>query len=715
MSEKCRPLVHPASGQRLLATDAIQAVDLPNSLLMIRLEGITLRTSSFDMPVQLAVKTSFANSTPVQVGPMRTRRLPHDGDDFGISFSLAATDHTDDTSGAIWSESMQTAQDLAYAEYKASGTMYLHFYDAASMFYIGTCNLRLSRFQRPTSSLFAQSQIDLPLYEDMSYMERDPEPGVPLIVCADAGYVHLTIAAVGVAALETKAAAPAITTTTSVHVAERLDEAALINGGANPPKFDPPRGAEGFGEKRSHLHSERAKYVRHLLQDRTLNVVAQQINGGSLVGNGGDQADMEFKLRYVERRRDEVKSTKIAETLRKRMTVSQDVTVWMGGPKVVHTLFTNPYPVSTTFQIDIPLTSQHTSLHPSTPSVLTLGPKQDVNVKIIIAVAGDLFADFNTQVVIRTSRMEVAKVISVNVKVVEPLVHRRYEVFAPPGQTATKRIHLRAFPPAPAVNALPSMCHYCVVSTEAIEASTGAIVESLSATTVAAWEEVTISAKVGHQPVRAYLVLYQDAEHTAPYETWEISVSPCHAFRTAVVPFGQTSMVTIPFPSSRVYSADPAVEPIGRQDCTSLRVTPRAPGQMTFLLHSRMGDGSFLKVMCSVPCVLPTPTYEDYIDVALPQAGTPIFRRLQFTNREPVHKMFKVITTYPGHLHVAPEQFTLTPSESKQISIRIDNLASVGGEGRLPMWIFINDAENQTIDSYLITVSLRSFIPITPA
>lgn len=474
---------------------------------------------------------------------------------------------------------------------------------------------------------------------------------------------------------------------------------------------------EGFGEKRAHLHSERAKYVRHLLHDRTLNTVTQQVNGGKLDINAGDKADLEFKLRYVERRRDEVKSTKIAETLKRRMTATHDVTAWMGGPKVVETLFTNPYPVSTTFQIDIPPTSKHAALHKDTPTLLNLGPKQDAVIKIVIAVQdhNTLMPNFNTQAIIRTTRMETAKVISINVRIVEPVIHRRYELCAAPGQTATKRIHLRAFPPAPRVEMLASMCHYCVVSSDALTASTGATVESLSASTVAAWEEVTIAAKVGKEPSRAYIILYRDAESTDPYETWEIVTTPCQQYTTTAVPYGQTSVVAIPVPASRVYSADPAVEAIGRQDCTSLRVTPRSAGQMSFLLHSLQGDGTFKKVMCTVPCVLPTPTYEDYIDVPLQQAGTPIFRRLQFVNKEPVHKMFKLVTTYQGHLHVTPEQFTLTPTESKQISIRIDNLEAIGGEGRLPMWIFVNDAENRTIDSYLITVSLRSFVPITAA
>eukprot|EP00658_Telonema_sp_P-2_P054314 TRINITY_DN43204_c0_g1_i3.p1 TRINITY_DN43204_c0_g1~~TRINITY_DN43204_c0_g1_i3.p1 ORF type:complete len:152 (+),score=25.41 TRINITY_DN43204_c0_g1_i3:306-761(+) len=102
MTERCRPLVHPTTGQRLQAADAVQLPgDLPNNLFLVRVEGLTLRSSSYEMPNQLAMMASYANLPMVRVGPMRTRRLPSDGDDFGTSFTVTSTEHTDDTSGAV--------------------------------------------------------------------------------------------------------------------------------------------------------------------------------------------------------------------------------------------------------------------------------------------------------------------------------------------------------------------------------------------------------------------------------------------------------------------------------------------------------------------------------------------------------------------------------------------------------------------------------------
>jgi hypothetical protein len=104
------------------------------------------------------------------------------------------------------------------------------------------------------------------------------------------------------------------------------------------------------------------------------------------------------------------------------------------------------------------------------------------------------------------------------------------------------------------------------------------------------------------------------------------------------------------------------------------------------------------------------PTFEQTIELSVGDAATPIFRRLHFVNPLPDQNVFHVHFNYRGNVGVSPTMFALGPRDSQHISIRIENLALVEGqrEGRWPVWIFINDKEDKTVESYLLQVVVRS-------
>lgn len=727
ITEGMQPFTNPQTQQRLQETTTITLPgDLPNDQLIIRFEGITYGVHGLPMPPTVAVATSYSALPQQFIGPMHTRKVAAEDDQYGPSYQLAATDRSQGM-GYMWFEPEESATNTALKVAKNSSNIYLHLYDASTMFYMASAILKPNKLQRSANALMTSIHFDLSLFEDLSMTEREVPDKVPLIASTEVGYLHLTAALLGIAKRPLQGSS-------SNSENENALKLQFKNGGANgkvifvkklPADFGgehrqptgddgaaeqsalKPIGFDGLTDQRANLHRLRANFVRNLLQDKDTNALAVHINGGKI------PTDSEHKLRYVEKRRDEVKSTKIAEALRDRITVNHSVTAWLGAPRVISTLFANPFPMQTTFQLEIPPTSNNVSLHPDTSSIISLGPHQETTVKVVIRVidpASDRLP-FTTQVLIRTMHKEVTRILRYDVSMVLPVVNRRFDVYGSAGETITKRIHSRAFPTSPNVSALGAMCHYCSVIGPDVQAETRAVVEPLTPALVAAWEEVVVTLLVPREGSRKiFVILYNDAEMVSEWETWEISITAVQRFETREVFYGQTSIVALPVLCDRAYSSDPNVIAIAQRDCIALKAKPAREGVSVFHVQAAKGQ-QMERIVVAIPCVLPTPSYQDFIDITYAQSGSPIYRMLTFTNSEPRQKVFSVFTNYRAHIKVTPEQFALAPMEQKKLRIEIAALNYLGTEGRWPMWIFINDAEDMTVESYLITVTVRATNP----
>ena len=729
ITEGVRPFVNPQTRERVLEAVCISdPAELPHSQLMLRFEGITYGLHGSPMPSGIVICASYSTLPLQSIGPISVRRVAEADAEFGPSFQFASADRSSGA-GYMWCEPITSAVNISLREVTSNSNLYLHIYDALTMFYMASAIFKPSKVARPANVLMTTASFDLALFEDLSLAERDVPDAVPLIASTEVGYLHVTAAALGI---------PTPVTDRVVGSSLGSDATLSSNGGTVFVKKLPadfgdesrsafqypeikPVGFDGLSDQKAGLHQLRANFVRGLLQNRDHNALAVHVNGGRL-----PTTESEHRLRYVDKRRDEVKSSKIAEALKARITTKHSVTAWFGASRTVSTVFANPFPVQSTFRAEIPTSSPHISLHPSTAPVMTLAPHESVTIKAIISVFDPStlrpsVAPVHTQLLIRTLTNEVSRIIDFSVSIVPPVVHRRYDIFGGGGEKVSRRFHSRAFPSSPNVSALGALCHYCRVLTAegagvSCTAETRAVVEPLSPAMVAAWEEVIVSVTMPREGTsRVFVILYKDAEMTDVWETWDVSLTSVQRFHTQQVYYGQMNVVTLPIVCESAFASDPNVTTVTHRDCVVLKVRPRSEGALVFHLRVSKaavhGGAGVERMIVSVPCVLPRPSYEDAIDITYSQSGATIHRLLTFTNREARQKKFHVSTNFAANINVQPAHFVLAPFEVKQLRIQIFGLNYLGGEGQWPMWIFINDDEDLTVDSYLIRVTVREHQP----
>nr|CCC89692.1 unnamed protein product [Trypanosoma congolense IL3000] len=177
--------------------------------------------------------------------------------------------------------------------------------------------------------------------------------------------------------------------------------------------------------------------------------------------------------------------------------------------------------------------------------------------------------------------------------------------------------------------------------------------------------------------------------------------------------FGQTTAVVLPSEGvEAIYSSDPLTRIERRGDSYLLHLRPQEVGTKHLLLHS-LTKNHLAKTLVTAPTVYPAPTYTQTIELSMGDLNAPILRRLQFVNVGTAEDMFTIHHNYKYQLRVTPKRFVLAPQETQVITIRIGmlKLPEYQMEGRWPMWIFINNSVDKTVESYLLHVVLYSHRP----
>ncbi|KPI89996.1 hypothetical protein ABL78_0856 [Leptomonas seymouri] len=773
-----QPLLHPLHGTPLDDT-APMVGHLGSSLYGFRVEGITV-DNAVHMPADVGLLFSFGPLPFQQAGPLHmvsVEETPTNG-----SFKVY---DDQDRAGFVWCEPTEALRSNTMRKFKAASnaTLYIHVYDALTMFYVVTAHLPLAAFRRPVSATCAMIPIDVVLQRDLSMTEQ-VVPSKVYPVMRQAGQMHLTLFCVGIGEKEggevgkpdvmrlpedtaarngSVGGGGRVITAKKLRHADQLDasassSSASLNGGSagsangggsrsnmqrrmpegNDSNGRIPTAAPDGQEKgnfHSSLHWQRAEYIKKQLRDQ------QQSTGSALLPGVPDAhvqaaqtaAEMEFRLRQLEYERATIKSKRIAEALLSRLTVEHDVHVVSWRPEVIRTPFANPFGCAMQFFVDVnPADGDVCSVVEGTN--FYLGPRQRTEVLLAIRLSAPPPSASVTQqkatsitVHVYSEKRELVLCIRVNATVEPPMVDRRYEVFGAAGTKVSKRILSRTFSAASfpdtsnsaaLLQRMRELCAFVATSSETTTVSTNAVLDPITQTHIMAWEEATVTTKipkeVGRQRVE-YITLFYDAAMSRVYETWELCIFACESFVTRDIHWGQTTALGLPAEGTEnLYCSDTNVKVERRGPSHVLRLHPREVGTQKMLLHT-LRNGALEKALLTVPTVYPTPSYSQVIELSLENARGPVLRRLTFVHRGDREEVFQVHHNYKFNLRVSPSKFALAPGDSQFVGLQFDMLTLPPDqlEGRWPMWIFINNGEDKTVESYHLEVVLRAH-PVVP-
>ncbi|CAJ1027542.1 hypothetical protein Q4I32_004605 [Leishmania shawi] len=762
MQEGVQPILHPLHGT-LLDDTAPALGELTSSLYGFRVEGITV-DNALHMPADVCLLFSFGPLPHQQVGPLHAVSV--EKTPTNESFKVYDDRHE---AGFVWCEPTEALQSGAMRKYKSASnaTVYVHLYDALSMFYVATASLPLAAFRRPISAMCAMTSMDVVLQRDLSMTEQVVPPKV-FPVMRHAGQLHLTVFCVGisVASGDERSCAAALATVrlpenvqSRVIIAKKLRHAdrlsptglitgssaingtAVTNGGASAsPTTDasPGKQAKSATDGAGTLHWQRAQYFKAQQREQQQSVgAAPQLLGvpDTHVQAAQAAAELEYRLRHLERERAAVKSQRIAEALLNRLTVEHDVLVISWRPEVVRTPFANPFSCAMEFfvEVDPRDTDVCTVIGASN---FVLGPRERTELPLAIRLSiprsvwskpgsganDQQLKQQNITARVYSEKRELACCIRIHATVEPPVVDRRYEIFGAPGTEVVKSILARTFSPAsfPVISdktallqRMRELCAFVAVSGEKTSVSTNVVLDPITQTYVTAWEEATMTTKIPEETGRQrieYVALFYDAAMSRLYETWEICVFACDSFMTRDIYWGQTTALGLPAEgTSDLYCSDTAVTVERRGASYVLRLHPRDVGTQRMLLHTLQND-VLKKTLLTVSTVHPTPTYTQVMELSLAEVQGPVLRRLTFVNRGEKEEAFQVNHNYRFNLLVSPSKFTLAPSDTQFVSLQFDLLTLPPGqlEGRWPVWIFINNSEDKTVESYHLQLVVRA-------
>ncbi|ESL07670.1 hypothetical protein TRSC58_04637 [Trypanosoma rangeli SC58] len=755
LEEGLQPILHPLRGTRLEDQVLPCGQDMMTSLDGIRFEGLTV-DAAMDVPEDVCFIFSFG-SLPLQtIGPARTTCI--DKTPQLRTFKLYEGGQR---GGMVWCEPLEAAEDPVMQKYRQStdATLYIHVYNALTMFYVGSVAVQLAHFRRPYNAEHACIPMDVPLYRDLSLTEkRIPSKVFPIV--RNAGQMHVTlfcVAAKGGFAAQSQNKIVEPSRGPRVIVAKKLPHASLIEQNFMEGSKEDAVGEASAETGSAHAPDtvRRASQVSPLppssasLQQQQSAYAAPCANGATsdlhwrraqhvkqVYGNGTTlpgvpqehrlrEGDLEFRLRYLDKQRDEMKSRKIAEALVERLTVHHYVCVASYRPELTRTPFQNPFSSAMQFTVEVDTAAQGALGTVTAPSFY-LGPRE--RTEVVLAVRLNATGDArggepkHLRACLFSGGREVVCIVDVHATVGPPVVDRRFEIYGPAGTEVSKKLFSRLFSSAmfPITSdrakllvRMRDMCARISIASETTTAEANAVLDPITQTYITAWEEVTVHTTIpcDENVLRTeYLVLYKDAAMSEVIETWELCVFACRAVTSRELLFGQTTTVSLPAAGiEALYCNHPHVKLERREGAYLLHLRPPEVGTQQLLLHA-LTNHHLAKTLLTVPTVYPTPTYTQTLEFSLADTTAPIFRRLQFVHRGAREEVFTVHQNYKYQLRITPKQFALAPGDTQFIALQLDMLSLPEGqmEGRWPMWIFINNADDKTIESYLLHVVLRA-------
>nr|CCC89693.1 unnamed protein product [Trypanosoma congolense IL3000] len=292
---------------------------------------------------------------------------------------------------------------------------------------------------------------------------------------------------------------------------------------------------------RDDIHWRRANYIKQLYGSGGVSPFSANLKKDS------NEAESEFKLRYLEKQRDEMKSRKIGEALMERLTVRCYVSVSISRPETVQLKFQNPFSRGMQFSVEVDPAAGG-KLEVVSPPTFHLGPREQLDLLLVVrlhelgpAEEVQMLGNNSSEGESRRLRLlayvytftrEAVRIIEVNATVGPALVDRRYEIFGASGSKVVKKIFSRTFSSTrfpvsmDRENLLMTMRDACVcvgIASDQTKAESHIVLDPITQSFVTAWEEITISTTIpqhcNEQRVE-YLTLFEDAKRCKVLEVW---------------------------------------------------------------------------------------------------------------------------------------------------------------------------------------------------
>ncbi|AAZ10242.1 hypothetical protein, conserved [Trypanosoma brucei brucei TREU927] len=779
LEEGLQPILHPLHA---VPIDEHTSASCTNagSMYGIRFEGLTV-DESIPIPKDICFMFSFGSLPFQTIGPIRAVAL-----DKSLHVSTFKLYEGKQRGGMIWYEPFEVANNPFLHKHKQrdNAILYVHIYNALTMFYVCSANVRLSEFRRPYNAESARIPKDLVVYRDLSFTEIQV-PSKVLPVVRDAGSLHVTLFCICTGQPLPKQSENRVVEPLKVSrvvVARKLPHTNLMEAKHHPqqeatrqglmttandaaseqqavhsgpetggvtgvpyPGAQPlvgsttglkqhgPTAGVDFSTASSvpdnDMHWRRAQYIKQLYAN---GIQSSKVH----LGARPQDADCEFKLRYLEKQRDELKSKKIGEALMERLTVHHYISVASFRPEQVSVTFQNPFAQGLQFTVEVDPAATDALDVLSCPTV-HLGPREHADILFVVrlnqqrntyamdsrSASVDVEGEqVNLRAFVYTPTHEAVRIIDVHANVGPPCVDRRYEVYGPSGSRVTKKIFSRFFSSSAfsvsserdkLLSTMRDACLHVSIASDETTVEPNVVLDPITQSSVTVWEEVTIHTTIprdcNEQRVE-YLTLFEDEKLSKALETWELSIFASQTVTTRELMFGQTTAVALPSEGvEAIYCSDPRMRVEQREGLYMMHLRPHEVGTQHLLLHS-LTSNHLAKTLVTVPTVYPTPTYTQTIELSVEEANAPILRRLHFVNVCLSEDIFTVHHNYKYQLHVQPKTFVLAPQDTQVITLHMSMLRLPEGqlEGRWPMWIFINNSADKTVESYLLHVVLRA-------
>jgi hypothetical protein len=743
ISAGTQSFTHPLTSAAMSQSSLLSPKPLSSTALAVRFEGVTVPrgSNSTPFPSQLNIQLSFGGSD-VTVGPIALSLCGEDPR-LGQTFALRPAEST---SSLIWSEQVRgldrDALSLLTPYKSGQGHLYAQLFDDESGFYAGTVAIPFNSFDRAPHARSYELPLDIPLQWDTtaaaagcggpgSMMPRDNSP-----LLTEIGIVHLTTCAIGFDAPAVHADANNCNGGAVRRVVEvkRLPGSAFADDLATQPPPQPAdTSADGHAVLRNlppdqrNLHEQRAMHLKRALQNGPSKkpLVTAPATGST---GGADRIEMDLRMKLVERKREELKATRIAEHLRSRITRSVSVTVARGVPRTVRCPFVNPYATSMAFSLRFPSSSAEPSqprlrAHSASGPTLELGARQEAPITFIAehdsAATG---AAGVRECHVTNDRGELVMIIHVSLTLTGPIISRRHTVFGDGGSVQTRTLYFRAFSGATLgverttvdelLEATVKVASWPHTTSTGLRAESMVNVDPIARGYATVWETVTLECRIpsAEDGEEALVHFYATSAAEKHIETWAVKLVPCMTMSCDAVHIGQTTAKIIPVESDRCYAfsgtavATPQV--VDGAPCTRVALKPVVDGKQSVLLHAKSGS-KLQRVVLNFVATLPEPTHHVALKVRAEEAAIPIHRRIPVDNSATRPMTFRLSTTYREHAVLSHTVIAnMQPGERKYVTL---SLRGLGAGARYPIFVFINDDADKTLESHLVDVAVEGY------
>lgn len=763
-----RDFAHPLTNARLDPDAALTTRTFAATALAIRFDGVTVpRSRGSQFPPRLDVRVNFGQDPEANITNTKLMLAGEDST-LGQTFALIHDEARGVMWQEKIDPDASPAQVEFLSRYKqGKGAIHIQLFDTLSQFYVASATVPLKHFARPRNAKHTMPAFDLPLMWDTSIAAANAASAVqgfhPLVT--EYGTLHVTLCALGydlavqqhqqqqVKAMHADAAASSgnggATRVIEVPKLRPDYDATLASANSEPLKTvdgnvgaadGKPRDAtttpadtaakqqqlQHMSPDRQQLHLLRAMHVKRAIQSGAIARVTGTTADKAATG-GADRIELDLRMKLVEKRREELKRESIAAKLRSRLSISHDVTLARGVPAEVRSVFVNPFNNTIAFRLEFVAASGEVKLRAAKRfgTEFVLGPKEETTVPVIAthdSPATGLSAPVECNIL--TEKGELIKVITVRPTLAKPVINRRQTIVGEPGSEQVRSFFVRNFttdilgtdamPLAELKTVMSNLCTYPKANAATVQAHCRPNADPFAKGCVCAWETAEITARVptsGTDTVLLHLFLTEGCE--AHYETWELTIGPCTTLEAPDVYYGETSKRILPIVCESVFAFSGACRAETITDASGasmvrLTIKPLETGRQHVLIHA-FNAGVMSRYSCTFVAAFPQPTHVCNVELGPDDCLGETYRRFDVNNRTDSVHTFSLRNNYEHVARLSDRVVeNLAPGDRKYVRLILRGLRpGVNGPMKYPIFIFVNDEEDKTVESLFFDVTVN--------